>query len=196
MADLNSVKDNQVYEANNNHYNHPVLTYEHHELNDANGQELSILKQIEDDHQSSHPCLDKQKTPTTEKRHQCKVCDKYFSTASYLKRHILIHTGEKPFSCKVCDVTFREAGNLKSHLRMHTGDKSYKCKVCDKSYTQSSHLTCHMRTHTGQKPYKCKVCDKGFIRSDHLKSHMRMHAGEKPFHLSPSTIYQCASSSC
>ena len=45
---------------------------------------------------------DQQKT----KKHQCKVCDQYFSTAFNLKVHFRIHSGERPFQCKICDKSF------------------------------------------------------------------------------------------
>ena len=61
--------------------------------------------------------------------------------------HIRLHTGDKPYQCKVCDKYFSDLSNLKRHLRIHTGDKPYKCTVCGKGFRQSAHLTTHIRIH-------------------------------------------------
>lgn len=44
--------------------------------------------------------------------HQCTECDKTFTRATHLKRHMTIHSEERPFSCDLCDKKFRRADHL------------------------------------------------------------------------------------
>lgn len=44
--------------------------------------------------------------------HQCSECDKTFTRATHLKRHMTIHSEERPFSCDLCDKKFRRADHL------------------------------------------------------------------------------------
>ena len=85
-----------------------------------------------------------------DERFICKMCDKYFPSASKLKIHIRMHTGEKPYECKVCGKSFTTNGELTTHKRMHAGNKPYECKECGKSFSQNSHLTTHYLNHTGE----------------------------------------------
>ena len=79
-------------------------------------------------------------------QHVCDVCEKSFTTASHLERHVRIQTNEKPYECDVCEKRFTQAGTLKRHMRIHTNERPYECHVCEKSYRQLSSLKYHMRT--------------------------------------------------
>ena len=106
-------------------------------------------------------------------QHVCDVCEKSFTTASHLERHVRIHINEKPYECDVCEKRFTQSSNLKTHMRIHTNEKPYECDVCDKAFRQLGNLQSHMRIHTNEKPYKCDVCEKRFTTSSSLKTHVR-----------------------
>ena len=56
-----------------------------------------------------------------QKKHNCDVCGKDFSTNQHFKDHMNIHTGEKPYKCKFCSACFASVGNHAAHNRSHLG---------------------------------------------------------------------------
>ena len=50
-------------------------------------------------------------------KYGCPFCSKIMQHSSWLKRHILIHTGEKPFCCEFCDYKTNQKGHLEKHMR-------------------------------------------------------------------------------
>jgi len=65
---------------------------------------------------------------------ECSVCNKVFKKASYLQRHITLHSGQKPYSCPYCDKSFRLPNVLVKHKRTHTGERPYECEVTLKNH--------------------------------------------------------------
>lgn len=45
-------------------------------------------------------------------QHQCNECDKTFTRATHLKRHMTTHSEERPYACSMCDKKFRRADHL------------------------------------------------------------------------------------
>ena len=104
-------------------------------------EEESMKQQIQDGH-----------------THKCKSCDKSFSQAQTLKKHIYaIHEGHKDYKCESCSKSFSQAGNLKNHINtVHEGHKDHKCESCSKSFTEAGSLKRHMKTiHKGHKVQVC-----------------------------------------
>jgi len=115
-----------------------------------------------------------------DRRFECDVCKRLFTTCSNLKAHERLHSGEKPHTCKQCNYASVRKSDLKKHERTHTGEKPYECTVCSRLFTQSSHLKVHERVHSGERPYLCDICGRGFKETGHLERHRRTHTGEKP----------------
>ncbi|RWS17470.1 zinc finger protein 467-like protein [Leptotrombidium deliense] len=57
-----------------------------------------------------------------EKPHQCKICEKYFSTKTNLSQHIrAVHKKEKRFQCEEYKKWVFQKSNLEKHIRqMHS----------------------------------------------------------------------------
>ena len=113
----------------------------------------------------------------------CSACNKSFSSASILKRHIYtIHERHKEYKCEYCEKSYTNAGILKNHIHtIHEGHKDYKCKSCAKSFSIAGSLKKHIHTvHEGYKDYKCESCGKLFSQAAHLKKHINtIHEGQK-----------------
>lgn len=72
-----------------------------------------------------------------EKKFDCKLCNKRFSSKSGWNAHQISHSNEAKFLCDLCGKSFRHEGNLRLHKRNHQDPQSlYKhtCDVCGKTY--------------------------------------------------------------
>ncbi|XP_015284326.1 PREDICTED: zinc finger protein 710 [Gekko japonicus] len=110
-----------------------------------------------------------------EKRWQCRLCEKSYTSKYNLVTHILGHNGVKPHSCPHCGKLFKQPSHLQTHLLTHQGTRPHKCQVCQKAFTQTSHLKRHMLLHSDVKPYSCRFCGRGFAYPSELKAHEGKH---------------------
>ncbi|NXF50584.1 ZN710 protein, partial [Oceanites oceanicus] len=110
-----------------------------------------------------------------QKRWQCRMCEKSYTSKYNLVTHILGHNGIKPHSCPHCNKLFKQPSHLQTHLLTHQGMRPHKCEVCSKAFTQTSHLKRHMLLHTDIKPYSCRFCGRGFAYPSELKAHEVKH---------------------
>ncbi|XP_043919872.1 zinc finger protein 366 isoform X2 [Protopterus annectens] len=110
-----------------------------------------------------------------QKRWQCRLCEKSYTSKYNLVTHILGHSGIKPYSCSHCGKLFKQLSHLHTHMLTHQGSRPHKCQVCQKAFTQTSHLKRHMMQHSDVKPYTCGICGRGFAYPSELKAHESKH---------------------
>ena len=113
-----------------------------------------------------------------EKR-MCQLCKKSFKTESYMKSHLLTHTGEKPHKCDHCGKQYRYKDSLKAHIRDHTGEK-FQCqtKSCDKEFNRRRDLKDHENIHLDDREafnLACSICETKFLKKKQLSNHMEVH---------------------
>ena len=106
------------------------------------------------------------------KTHSCHKCGYSSFKASYLKAHMLVHSGVKPFVCKKCSFSCTQAGDLKTHMLNHSGEKPFSSQKFEFSCTTVSYLKKHMLTHSGEKPF---WCDQLFMRSSLCSQEPQAH---------------------
>ncbi|XP_078420262.1 uncharacterized protein znf366 [Cetorhinus maximus] len=110
-----------------------------------------------------------------QKRWQCRMCEKSYTSKYNLVTHILGHSGIKPHACSQCGKLFKQLSHLHTHMLTHQGTRPHKCHVCHKAFTQTSHLKRHMMQHSDVKPYNCGICGRGFAYPSELKAHETKH---------------------
>lgn len=62
-----------------------------------------------------------QPTKNSQGRYECQLCDRSYTHAKHLKRHMMRHTGQKPYGCSWCNAKFTRPDIRKRHV--------LKCKV-------------------------------------------------------------------
>lgn len=110
-----------------------------------------------------------------QKRWQCHLCEKAYTTKHNLVAHILDHNNIKPHLCMVCGKYFKQLSHLNTHMLTHDNIRPHKCDICGKGFTQISHLKRHTAVHLDSKPYKCDMCSRGFAYPSELKTHKEKH---------------------
>ena len=127
---------------------------------------LDISIKIDDDQFIAHG---------EQKRWQCKLCTKSYTTKHNLVAHILDHCSIKPHLCLVCGKYFKQLSHLNTHMLTHDHVKPHICNVCNKGFTQISHLKRHQAVHYDSKPYICDICSRGFAYPSELRNHKEKH---------------------
>ncbi|KAJ8405676.1 hypothetical protein AAFF_G00316560, partial [Aldrovandia affinis] len=90
--------------------------------------------------------------------------------------HVDVGTNQKRWQCRLCEKSYTSKYNLVTHILGHSGIKPHGCGQCGKLFKQLSHLHTHMLTHQGTRPHKCQACHKAFTQTSHLKRHMMQHS--------------------
>ena len=120
------------------------------------------------------------------RRHRCKICNKFYSSAGGLRTHIsLVHEEQLTCLCPVCGKNLKNKYNLRLHLRIHTGEKPYACENCPLRFSDPSSLTTHMK-HKHREKVKgkmmiCDICDQAFIKKFLFRKHIHDNHTLKDF---------------
>ena len=117
---------------------------------------------------------------------KCDICEKTFSSSSYLHHHITyVHSDVKTFGCKDCMKSFKAPEHLKLHVkRLHNKNKQYFCNLCSANFGLQYDLKVHIKTHFKDQKFMCEFCDKTLANQSCLVEHRRTHTHERP-HLCP-----------
>lgn len=79
--------------------------------------------------------------------------------------------------CEKCNKTFSRATHLKRHMLTHDDIKQLECNICNKGFNRIDHLNHHMLSnHTESKRFRCEVpdCKKGFIKQGNIPNSFRL----------------------
>ena len=103
----------------------------------------------------------------------CKFCQKKLSSVTHLKTHIKgMHLHKTPHKCDLCNRYFSEATTLRRHLPMYdTTAQKFKCSVkvkdkdwkeveCGKEFISQGKLVDHQVVHKSATPFLCSYCKK------------------------------------
>ncbi|ETN66448.1 hypothetical protein AND_001763 [Anopheles darlingi] len=99
-------------------------------------------------------------------------CGRTFHSRYRLLEHLSYHVGSSMVRCDVCNKSFSTRSYLQVHKsRVHgrEEDRPYKCNQCHQSYTSECHLKAHMVSHVR---VSCDICHKELASSLSLRVHM------------------------
>ena len=85
-----------------------------------------------------------------------------------------LHKSKKKFKCEPCEKSFSFASSLNKHIKsIHEGLKDYKCQSCEKKFTWPWALKAHEKTHRDDH-FQCDFCDKLFSEYESLEDHTKL----------------------
>ena len=130
--------------------------------------------------------------------HKCSLCNKFFSEASTLRRHMPMHDkAAQKFKCNVkvqkkedgpleeCGKEFPSQGKLLDHQDVHAQAK-LQCKFCKKPVSKRQRGLKEHQESCDQNPNRkpnsvCRLCKKEFTKRKSMLRHFRSaHPGEDP----------------
>ena len=115
----------------------------------------------------------------------CEICDKKFTTKTFMLSHLKIKHQGYMQKCEFCDKDFTSRSLMLNHVRyVHEGLRE-KCQSCDKSFGTKSSLQLHIKTvHEkirASKCVECKFCEGTLTSRSNLKTHMLEQHGDETF---------------
>lgn len=116
----------------------------------------------------------------------CSVCNKEFSIAKDLRRHMQSHNIGRYCDCLLCGAKFKSSRTLQSHMKLHSQGKPYDCLICLIPFEALANLQQHLisfhKLDINEESFgqtwnrKCPICSRLFLRRSaavaHIKSHM------------------------
>ncbi|XP_067634625.1 zinc finger protein 668 [Eurosta solidaginis] len=139
----------------------------------------------------------KQREEVPPEERKCQICNKVFNSVSYLKEHMMRHTGEGPRRCTRCYRKFIDEEKWKAHMEAHKQQdkldaeaqafsehyggkkivvKEFTCSFCSKNFT--------VVFEEGQvkRRYACDECRDKYSNAEQLKQHKQMVGEKRDFH--------------
>lgn len=83
---------------------------------------------------------------SSSKKYRChyKDCLKQFKRHSRLLEHLNTHLEVRPYRCNFCEKSYSRADHLKRHLISHSANKRpFLCEICNTGFSSKSHLKRH-----------------------------------------------------
>lgn len=121
----------------------------------------------------------KRKTKTQSGKFQCGQRLQFYSSASSLRFHRVVHTGERQHACPHCKLRFARKADLRGHIRIHTGERPYECIYCSKKFLRADVLSKHLHIHNGDSLLKCPHCPAKFVKPGNFDRHMVNHGNSQ-----------------
>jgi uncharacterized Zn-finger protein len=105
---------------------------------------------------------------------RCPICDRGFSMASNMSKHIESHSDSKPYAWVFSNLVFWPT--------IHWFLFPYSCETCGQFCKTPRSLKFHIICfHKTEMKIKCPDCDKSFVNKSYLKMHQQYHTGDKKF---------------
>ncbi|KAH8419921.1 hypothetical protein KR009_003864 [Drosophila setifemur] len=140
-------------------------------------------------------CLRQRNEVSAEDR-KCKVCSKVFNSVTYLKEHMMRHTGEQPYRCTRCYRKFVDEGKYAAHMESHKHQdkleaeavalaaqhggkkvvvKEFNCSFCNQNFTVVFDV--------GQvkRRYACDSCRDKYSNAEALRQHKQQVEEKREF---------------
>lgn len=113
-----------------------------------------------------------------EDRLRCYICNKSFSKANGIVKHMKVHSQERNHQCFTCGAQFIRSDHLNRHMLCHEEPK-FKCDICDLAFRRSDKLLAHRRKHPEPMNFTCENCGLGFMELSSIKTHIGFHCKGK-----------------
>ncbi|CAG9091790.1 unnamed protein product [Plutella xylostella] len=106
----------------------------------------------------------------------CDMCSRKYRSKEMLIKHIERHARQAPQKCKLCDRSFSFANELKKHMKLKhvTGSKSYACGICGERYPSIKEKWDHEFAVHGEtkRQFNCEYCPEKFRLQRLYKQHL------------------------
>ncbi|ODM89857.1 Zinc finger protein-likeA [Orchesella cincta] len=114
--------------------------------------------------------------------HECHLCKERFEASNLLADHLKWHERkEQTYSCSECNKIFTRAETLRRHMQTkHVPDEMmpFCCDTCGKLFGRKDRLVQHARTHFDQQDtFDCNLCGASFKQGSKLESHVQKAHG-------------------
>jgi KRAB domain-containing zinc finger protein len=115
------------------------------------------------------------KKPIKFSKHQCQICQKYFSRRGRLESHVELHFQPSSFECKRCERIFELKHRFKAHKCVKKSEGHF-CRFCKKNFSFAIHLRTHIKKFHAEKLkvnlFSCDFCDEKYVWKGNLKNHL------------------------